>query len=66
MKVIVICLFVIAQAADARRVTGEVVCQGKGLSEVIVTDGESFTTTAVNGKFSFELTRTEVSYIGQS
>lgn len=51
----VICLFVIAQAADARRVTGEVVCQGKGLSEVIVTDGESFTTTAVNGKFIFDI-----------
>ena len=51
----VICLFVIAQAADARRVTGEVVCQGKGLSEVIVTDGESFTTTADNGKFSFDI-----------
>ena len=55
MKVIVICLFVIAQAADAHRVTGEVVCQGKGLSEVIVTDGESFTTTADNGKFIFDI-----------
>ena len=51
----IICLFVIAQAADARRVTGEVKYDGIGLSEVIVTDGESFTTTADNGKFSFDI-----------
>ena len=31
--------------AGARTVTGEVVCGSKGLSKVIVTDGESFTTT---------------------
>lgn len=51
----IICLFVIAQAADARRVTGVVKYDGIGLSEVIVTDGESFTTTADNGKFSFDI-----------
>ena len=42
-------------AAGARTVTGEVVCGSKGVSKVIVTDGESFTTTTVDGQFSFDI-----------
>lgn len=51
----VFCALVLAGTADARRVSGEVVSDGKGLSKVIVTDGESFTTTATDGKFNFDI-----------
>lgn len=51
----IICLFIVFNAANARMVTGEVTCQGKGISKVIVTDGESFTMTSAGGKFSFDI-----------
>ena len=47
--------FAFIGTVNARKVTGEVVCDGKGLAKVIVTDGESFTTTTSNGKFSFDI-----------
>ena len=51
----VLCILALAGTADARRVTGEVKCGGKGLSKVVITDGESFTATAGNGKFAFDI-----------
>ena len=51
----ILCVLVFVGTVDARRVTGEVICDGKGLSKVIVTDGESFTTTAADGKFIFDI-----------
>ena len=41
--------------SHARSVTGQVVCEGKGISKVIVTDGESFTRTSTNGLFHFDI-----------
>ena len=51
----IICLLVICNAANARKATGEVTCQGKGIGKVIVTDGKSFTKTAADGTFSFDI-----------
>ena len=45
----------ISSAADARKVTGKVVSGKEKLSGVIVSDGEKFTQTKKNGKFSFEI-----------
>ena len=42
-------------AAQARKVTGSVMCGETKLEGVIVTDGEHFTKTARNGKFAFEV-----------
>ena len=42
-------------SAEARKVKGTVTSEGKGLSEVIVTDGQTFTQTKKNGSFSFEI-----------
>lgn len=58
MKRIVIILasfLVAAGIADARKVTGCVHSGEQMLSGVIVTDGENFTQTKKNGKFSFEI-----------
>ena len=51
----VLCILFLSGTADARVISGEVIGDGKGLSKVIVTDGESFTTTASDGKFSFDI-----------
>lgn len=51
----IICLSIVCNAANARKATGEVTCQGKGLCKVIVTDGKSFTKTAADGTFSFDI-----------
>lgn len=48
-------LFAFYGTADARKVTGEVVSNGKGLSKVVVTDGKSFTQTSCKGKFCFDI-----------
>ena len=45
-------------ASEARPAKGTVTCEGKGLNKVIVTDGESFTTTKAGGKFRFEINDT--------
>ena len=50
-----ICLLAIHGTANARRVSGEVISEGKGLSKVIVTDGKSFTQTTAGGKFTFNI-----------
>ena len=42
-------------AADARKVSGSVISGEEKLAGVIVTDGENFTQTKKNGKFSFEI-----------
>ncbi len=42
-------------AAQARKVTGSVMCGETKLEGVIVTDGEHFTRTAKNGKFAFDI-----------
>ena len=42
-------------AAQARKVTGSVMCGETKLEGVIVTDGEHFTRTARNGKFAFDI-----------
>ncbi len=42
-------------AAQARKVTGSVMCGETKLEGVIVTDGEHFTKTARNGKFTFDI-----------
>ena len=55
ISLFVFCIFFLSATAMARTVTGEVVCDGKGLSKVVVTDGESFTTTTVDGQFSFDI-----------
>ena len=49
------CLAILAFSAEARKVKGSVTCDGKGLSSVVVTDGESFTKTKGNGSFKFEI-----------
>ena len=51
----IFCVLALSGMANARRVTGEVVSGGKGLARVIVTDGESFTTTATDGSFVFDI-----------
>lgn len=51
----IICLSIVCNAANARKATGQVTCQGKGLCKVIVTDGKSFTKTAADGTFSFDI-----------
>ena len=50
-----VCILAVTNIANARRVTGEVVCEGKGICKVIVTDGTSFTKTQGNGKFSLDI-----------
>lgn len=42
-------------AAQARKVTGSVMCGETKLEGVIVTDGKHFTRTARNGKFAFDI-----------
>lgn len=42
-------------AVQARKVTGNVRCGDVKLAGVIVTDGENFTRTAKNGRFTFEI-----------
>ncbi len=51
----VLCILFLSGTSDARMISGEVIGDGKGLSKVIVTDGKSFTTTASDGKFSFDI-----------
>ena len=51
----VLCILFLSGTVDARMISGEVIGDGKGLSKVIVTDGESFTTTSSDGKFSFDI-----------
>lgn len=51
----IISLFAVIGTINARKVTGEVVCDGDGICKVIVTDGKSFTTTKDTGKFSFNI-----------
>ena len=51
----IICLIAICFSAEARKVKGDVKCNGKGISSVIVTDGKSFTKTKGNGRFSLEI-----------
>lgn len=48
-------LVAISLSAEAKKVKGCVTCEGKGLKEVIVTDGQSFTQTTKNGNFRFEI-----------
>lgn len=48
-------LLMLCGVAQARKVTGRVVSGNEKLSGVIVTDGENFTKTKKNGKFSFEI-----------
>ena len=50
-----ICIAVLGLSAEAKKVKGTVKCEGKGLSEVLVTDGQTFTKTKKNGSFSFEI-----------
>ena len=50
-----LCLAMACWSAEARKVKGTVTSEGKGLSEVIVTDGQTFTQTKKNGSFSFEI-----------
>ncbi|MCM1177506.1 MAG: calcineurin-like phosphoesterase C-terminal domain-containing protein [Clostridium sp.] len=40
---------------QARKVTGNVTCDGSVLGGVVVTDGKNFTVTKNNGKFSFSI-----------
>ena len=47
-------LAIMCNVAEARPVSGKVVCGREKLSDVIVTDGQNFTKT-VNGKFKFEI-----------
>ena len=51
----IFCVLALSGMAEARRVTGEVVSGRKGLAKVIVTDGESFTTTASDGSFVLDI-----------
>lgn len=58
MKKIVMMLLALGAAsfaADARKVSGSVISGEEKLAGVIVTDGENFTQTKKNGKFSFEI-----------
>ena len=48
-------LLMLCFAAEARKVTGKVVSGKEKLAGVIVTDGEHFTKTKKNGKFSFNI-----------
>ena len=50
-----ICFAMACWSVEARKVKGTVTSEGKGLSKVIVTDGQSFTQTKKNGTFSFEI-----------
>ncbi|MBQ8422026.1 MAG: calcineurin-like phosphoesterase C-terminal domain-containing protein [Bacteroidales bacterium] len=52
---VLLALTVICGVAEARKVTGTVKSGSEKLSGVIVTDGENFTRTKKNGKFSFEI-----------
>ena len=53
---ITICLATLMSwSAEARKVKGKVTSEGKGLSKVLVTDGQTFTKTQKNGSFSFEI-----------
>lgn len=51
---IMLSLVLLGNMAEARKVTGKVVCGKEKLSGVIVTDGKSFTKT-VKGKFAFDI-----------
>ena len=48
-------LVAICMSAEAKKVKGSVTCEGKGLKEVIVTDGKAFTQTRKNGSFRLEI-----------
>lgn len=48
-------LLMFCGVAEARKVNGKVVSGDEKLSGVIVTDGENFTKTKKNGKFSFDI-----------
>ena len=48
-------LLALCCSSYARKVTGSVTCGTDKLEGVIVTDGENFTLTKKNGKFSFEI-----------
>lgn len=48
-------LLALCCSSYARKVTGSVTCGTEKLEGVIVTDGENFTLTKKNGKFSFEI-----------
>ena len=48
-------LLMLCGVAQARKVTGRVVAGNEKLSGVIVTDGENFTKTKKNGKFTFDI-----------
>ena len=50
----ILALAAVSSVADARKVTGTVMCGEEKLSGVIVTDGRNFTQTK-NGKFKFEI-----------
>ena len=50
----ILALAAVSSVADARKVTGTVMCGEEKLSGVIVTDGRDFTQTK-NGKFKFEI-----------
>ena len=42
-------------SAEARKVTGVVMCGEEPLENVVVTDGANFTKTNFKGKFTFEI-----------
>ena len=48
-------LLMLCSVAEARKVTGKVVSGKEKLAGVIVTDGEHFTKTKKNGKFTFNI-----------
>jgi len=52
---LIICLTAVCWWAEARIVKGKVQCEGKGIPSVIVTDGQSFTTTKRNGGFRMDI-----------
>ena len=52
---IMLSVILLGNMAEARKVTGKVVCGDEKLSGVIVTDGKNFTKT-VKGKFAFDIT----------
>lgn len=52
---IITAILILAASADARKVTGVVLCGEEKLEGVVVTDGKSFTQTKKNGKFAFEI-----------
>ena len=58
MKKIILTIMALAAicgAADARKVTGQVVSGKEKLSGVVVSDGENFTKTKKNGKFVLDI-----------